>query len=263
MSSYIFSYKKSFAPSKMRQYSFKNSNNDISMLLFDFNDLEIEENNQTTISAEIIETIFKEPFVFTWDRLKEIDWLYKNKMYKSALILALTIPDICSKIFYPNENQSVRYEKWFNKNVYDYEQGTHGKNNKNFDCFNGHMCYMLRNALVHGDTNDISNLANSQDSSFIKKGYKKVIFALTDMPYSYLFVFNDEKNKSCIIFHSIKSIIYCIIRTAETIYKEELDKTKFHDGCEIFKFDEYELQNNILIRKDFVNEIKKIQGDTQ
>lgn len=40
-----------------------------------------------------------------------------DKNWYGALIIALTIPDICSKLENPKENTNKRYPKWFDKYI--------------------------------------------------------------------------------------------------------------------------------------------------
>ena len=40
----------------------------------------------------------------------------------AALITALTIPDICGKVLYPQSKSGERYKKWFNEYIGNYEQ---------------------------------------------------------------------------------------------------------------------------------------------
>ena len=47
--------------------------------------------------------------------LKELDTCINNKMYYSALMLALVIPDECGLIAYGNEKVGQRYKKWVNE----------------------------------------------------------------------------------------------------------------------------------------------------
>ena len=44
--------------------------------------------------------------------IKEIKKSLESGNYLSALIVALTIPDICGKILYPKETNGKRYKKW-------------------------------------------------------------------------------------------------------------------------------------------------------
>lgn len=179
---------------------------------------------------------------YSWQKLNEIRSLLLQGYYKSALTMALLIPDICSKVTYPElknlkESDCHRYEKWYNEFVYNSEQGEHGRIHSNFDCFNGKMCYLLRCRLVHGDEEDIEEFVNRPESTFIKTdGYKHVYFELTDLEASLFFIITNEfGEKYAIINHSIPQLVISILSCADKLYESELDKTLFYDGCEVYE----------------------------
>lgn len=80
-----------------------------------------------------------------------------------ALALALTLPDICSQIEYPNEkNVGYRYRNWYNNHVHKHEAFHCTLNTQSISndssCqsmeemlhkFNGYACYKLRCLLLH------------------------------------------------------------------------------------------------------------------
>lgn len=62
-----------------------------------------------------------------------------DKNWYGALIIALTIPDICSKLENPKENTNKRYPKWFDKYI-----------NLNYKKhLSGNDCYALRCSYLH------------------------------------------------------------------------------------------------------------------
>lgn len=76
--------------------------------------------------------------------LNEIKAAKNHKLYRAALALALTLPDICGKVAFPSEvNNGKRYIKWFDDHVYPI-----CKVNVKID-FNGESCYHLRCAVLH------------------------------------------------------------------------------------------------------------------
>lgn len=171
---------------------------------------------------------------FTWDRLSEIKCILDAGMYRSALILALTVVDICSKIDYPEEEIKKRYEQWFDKNVLNYNIGNVGKNYNQFDCFNGYMCYLLRCRMVHGDPVSIEDVPNRPESSLRKQGYDKVVFRFTTANDSCFFdIVTANHQRIAVFFKSISQLVMQIISNAEDYYCDEPDKSKFFDGCEI------------------------------
>lgn len=212
------------------------------LLLIDKNDFGFDDKTKIKLDYQSLVSEYHGDMKFKWDRLRDIEILLNNKMYKSALILTLTVPDICSKVLYPEiECIGDRYEKWFNEYIYNYDIGKHGKNGKSFDCVNGFFCYKLRCNLVHGEQIDIDKINNCEKSSFKSKfNYEKTFFKLTDKEYSEIFILEKETGeKYAIILHSVKQLILSIIRAANTFYEEIENKKLFSDGCSVLTFNEY------------------------
>ncbi len=95
--------------------------------------------------------------------IKEVKQCLKNECALAALIVALTIPDICGKILYPNDSNSQRYKKWFNKYIGDYEQSIIDKEkpkDEQMPYMNGDVFYKLRCAILHEGSDDISSKIN-------------------------------------------------------------------------------------------------------
>jgi len=81
-----------------------------------------------------------------------------NKNWYAALFMALTLPDICGKIQYPEVSSSeTRYVQWFEKylgNKYTREVGP----SREKDVFlSGEDCYALRCSLLHEGIDVISH----------------------------------------------------------------------------------------------------------
>lgn len=84
--------------------------------------------------------------------IKDIEKALEAKAYLSALALALTIPDICGKMAYPNLNGSEPYKKWFD----EYLSEMYTVSNKSSNLFDSTTCYKLRCAFLHaGNTEKI------------------------------------------------------------------------------------------------------------
>ena len=172
---------------------------------------------------------------FSWNRLQEIKSILDHGLFRPALILALTIPDICGRIDYPNipdDKNGTRYQKWFDENITKYNIGEVGKNNERFDCFNGYMCYLLRCRMLHGDPTNIEDVPNRPQSSLRKAGYDQVFFTFTNKEYSEFFKVLGKK-KSALFCKSIPQLVMQIICCAEGCYEAEANKSKFADGCKI------------------------------
>jgi hypothetical protein len=76
----------------------------------------------------------------------------ENKNWYAALTLALTLPDICGRLEFPNKNSSKRFIHWFN----DYLLDKYTRNNiwGTHVFLNGEDAYALRCAYPHqGEVN--------------------------------------------------------------------------------------------------------------
>lgn len=81
----------------------------------------------------------------------------------SALMIALTIPDICGKILYPKDKCGERYRKWFDMYIGDYEQSPFAKEDekwRDMPYMDGRSCYKLRCSLLHSGSDDIAEEIN-------------------------------------------------------------------------------------------------------
>lgn len=87
--------------------------------------------------------------------IREIESALKNDEFLAALALALTLPDICGKAEFPNEKSvGVRYIKWFDDNIGNYEKPPKSNDGKNteFDdmpYMSGEIIYSLRCCFLH------------------------------------------------------------------------------------------------------------------
>lgn len=119
------------------------------------------------------------------NKIEAIEEAIKYKCYLPALSLALTIPDICGQIEYPqfvyrNGNKEVRnvgkqYIEWFNNWVEVYYADDTGfsedwKRAKK-PYFTGKMCYKLRCAFLHSGNSDIEDFGKKEDDEFIYSYY--------------------------------------------------------------------------------------------
>lgn len=77
-----------------------------------------------------------------------------NGIYHGALTVALTLPDICSKLQYPDMNTGERYSHWFSKYVKDRYTYFVGANFEKHIFLDENDAYALRCAFLHqGETN--------------------------------------------------------------------------------------------------------------
>ena len=87
------------------------------------------------------------------DIINSVEQSLENKNYISALALALTIPDKCGKIEYPNINGSKRrYIDWYNTWCYLPDSDTSEPQLPDAD---GSMIYQLRCSVLHDNSTEL------------------------------------------------------------------------------------------------------------
>ena len=107
------------------------------------------------------------------------------KAYLPALALALTIPDILSKIEYPTENKvGKRYERWINEFFLTKEEKEVCIKNleetdelyKVLNRIDGRFYYRLRCAFLHSGNNDIEFFKDVEFEISFKSGEITSVF---------------------------------------------------------------------------------------
>lgn len=112
-------------------------------------------------------------------KLEAIKKAYSDGNYMAALALALTIPDICGQVEFPELSGSrhvgERYRKWFDLHMKQYygEDGImhtdlSSLDNKMERVFNADICYALRCAVLHSGNDDVNR---------VNKAYSFMIYA--------------------------------------------------------------------------------------
>lgn len=101
--------------------------------------------------------------------IDEIEICLEQELYMSALMLALTIPDICGKAEYPHEKFIVaRYTGWYNQYMDQYHQGTSAYD-VDMPYLSGEVVYNLRNSLFHSGNPNIDYTKVQQEECKINQ----------------------------------------------------------------------------------------------
>ncbi|WP_404335878.1 hypothetical protein [Planococcus rifietoensis] len=80
-----------------------------------------------------------------------------HQNYYASLTMALTLPDICSKLQYPEEKKTgTRYSKWFDEYMLSRYQKRVGYEKTLHTFLSGMDCYALRCSLLHQFETDIT-----------------------------------------------------------------------------------------------------------
>lgn len=113
----------------------------------------------------------------------------KRRNYLSALSLALTLPDICGKIAFPEKKNGRpdvggRYAKWYDEYIYPYENPPDllecdSSDSVPLNPLNGYAVYKLRCSLLHEGSIDIQDTVEKNPHKS-QQVYRKLEFHLTD-----------------------------------------------------------------------------------
>lgn len=96
------------------------------------------------------------------EKINDVHIALQAGAHLSALALALTLPDICGKVEYPELNGKLAYIGWFDRyalELFESSAESH-PNNKPIDerlQFDGKACYSLRCAFLHAGEAQIQN----------------------------------------------------------------------------------------------------------
>ena len=102
------------------------------------------------------------------NKISEIHRALELDLYNCALALALTLPDICGKVEFPNENDSKAYKEWFKKYaepLFTFPTTVlPGGEIINYTCFTNEECWALRCAVLHAGNYDVKRIPLSKVS---------------------------------------------------------------------------------------------------
>jgi hypothetical protein len=161
--------------------------------------------------------------------IQEIRDNLTRKNYLSALALSLTLPDICGKIAYPDMKNKKgypdiggRYAKWYNKNIYVYENPPY---EKQMDPLDGKAVYKLRCMFLHEGSNDIKEFLKKEST----ENFSEYKFIFTDSITRISSHWPQGKEDQKTIDIQINIVYFCqkICWTAEIFYKEHAKKNIF------------------------------------
>lgn len=81
--------------------------------------------------------------------VNDIKCSLQNKCYFSALSLALTLPDICGRIEYPNKTVGEHYIEWYDKYIGNFLEANQKELADGNPWLSGEVIYNLRNTFLH------------------------------------------------------------------------------------------------------------------
>ena len=146
--------------------------------------------------------------------IEEIRFSRRNRQTLSALICALTLPDICGQVEYPKEKPSARYKKWYAKYVGQYEHPSiNDDQDDNIPYANANLIYDLRCHLVHQGEADIDKQ---------KRGLT-VFRIINDPNFPKSTAFRTDSGKTGLEIN-VYDFVETLCLVAEGFYKDNKDK---------------------------------------
>lgn len=165
------------------------------------------------------------------DRLiKEVNTGLDNECYLSALIVALTLPDICGKVAYPNDGTTSRYKKWYHEWIGQYECNPE---DKNFPYPSADMVYDLRCSLMHTGNPDVDK--KKQNIVDFKLSITEDMMHMGSAGYQTL---EDGTISNRTLEIGIKNLCWKLCRLAKVYYDQNKDKFHFNYTLEKFPDDD-------------------------
>lgn len=167
--------------------------------------------------------------------IQDIRKALENELYFVALSSALTLPDICGKAAYPQEQSSKkRYILWYDKEIGKYEKNPEDKDDLPY--LAGEIIYSLRCSLLHEGNPNMKNdnLRTNQPidqfSLVIEKAKPFDVYS----DASAITRFGNEQRREYRM--NVRRICMILCNVAESYYKE--NKDKFHFNYDIIDWDE-------------------------
>ena len=120
-----------------------------------------------------------------------------NRLYYPALSLALTLPDICGSVEYPNKQISERYIGWYDRYIGDELRAEAEKTGNRAPYLSGEVVYNLRNTFLHSglpglDSKKIKDEENRINSFILftgdSRGMNQFAVSFEDIPYKAIVV---------------------------------------------------------------------------
>lgn len=159
--------------------------------------------------------------------IRDIRKALENDLYFTALCSALTLPDICGKVAYPEKISSrKRYILWYDKEIGIYEKNHEDKNNMPY--LSGEVIYSLRCALLHEGNPNVKNdtLRNNKPIDYFSLVIEKAkpFDAYSDA--SKIIKFGDEHIREYRM--NVRRICLILCNVSESYYKQNTDKFGFN-----------------------------------
>lgn len=152
--------------------------------------------------------------------IKEINSCLKNDCQIAALTMALTLPDSCGKVCYPNSKNRERYIQWYDNYITEPQ--------KKFDMnpiVNGEIVYELRCALLHESNPVIHGKSEKIDKFSLI--WRSINSSARTPVEKYTAVDKEGNRQECFLSIDIVSLCMDICEAALIYYRENKEKFSF------------------------------------
>lgn len=166
--------------------------------------------------------------------VKEIRMCLDAELYTAALTLALTLPDACGKVAYPELGNKARYTKWVSEMIDEYDRppeylGDENEIRNEHPYFSAKEMYGLRCNLLH----------ESVPKGEVPGVNSFVLFANKEVVGSRSQIYTDLLTGDKVVTQHLNVVSLCkkLCRNAEVFYEE--NKTQFGN-------DEYAIKDSMF-----------------
>ena len=162
--------------------------------------------------------------------ISDIKAALDNDLYYAALISALTLPDICGKVAFPNEKVRKRYIDWYDQEIGYYERNPNSKLHDKMPYLSGEVVYSLRCSLLH------SGIPNVDNDQLIRDGELPIDFFILKIEKQKEYNFYSDTSEMCTLpgmqrrsyTMSIRRVCGILCDVAEQYYIDHKDCFSFN-----------------------------------
>ncbi len=174
------------------------------------------------------------------NKIEAIRKAYTAGLYEPALALALTLPDICAEIEYPNiDKVGERYIKWSNNHIFQDNPSNEKEN------FSGAALYQLRCHFLHNGNSDMFKDKGNVDARVNISKFELMLPKEGDSKQRELLIramtWKDAnaQNEYYTVKMNIRNLIDEICYAASEFYENWLNKGDFEDhSIQLLKYEE-------------------------
>lgn len=181
------------------------------------------------------------------DFIVDIENALQCNCLRVALGMALTLPDICGQVEYPELKVGERYSKWCDK--YLKNQGFITTGDSVDRIISGDMCYKLRCAYLHSGNLELNQRENDDFPDFRLLMCNKDDKGIYCEP-----LYKDLQGKDLMITIDVRHLTLVLCNAAKEYYEKHEDKTDFKSHH--IKIDDVEkIAKNIVKMKQEIKDI--------